>query len=183
MLLYPACEKRAGPRPPAASAPYQFIPEVHHVYKWFINSVRKSSRLKLTADGGKHALNTAVGWLCCLRFQVSSPECSEDAMAARLASIPLKGQSIEEVEAAVKGAFLEFGVEMRRSDSKKSSKEPGARLKLIGLQCKHGLKNRQKEYREGDGGEVPETWTLPSRMCCARLSRSRMIVGNDSREW
>ncbi|CAB1104350.1 unnamed protein product [Ectocarpus sp. CCAP 1310/34] len=80
-----------------------------------------------------------------------SPEYSADAMAARLASIPLEGQSIEGVEAAVVGAFLEFGVEMKRCDSKKSSKEPGARLRLIGLACKHAMKNRQKEYREGDG--------------------------------
>lgn len=103
-------------------------------------------------------------------------------MAARLAAIPLEGQNIEDVEAAVVGAFLEFGVEMKRFDSKKSSKAPGARLKLIGLSCKHAMKNRQKEYREGGGGEVSETWTLSSRICCASLSRPGMIVANDNRE-
>ena len=76
---------------------------------------------------------TAVGWLCCLRFQASSPEYSADAMAARLDAIPLEGQSVEDVAAAVVAAFLEFGVEMKRFDSKKSSKEAGARMRLLGL--------------------------------------------------
>lgn len=122
---------------------------------------------------------TAVCWLCCLRFQASSPEYSADAMAARLDAIPLEGQSVEDVAAAVVAAFLEFGVEMKRFDSKKSSKEAGARMRLVGLACKHAMKNRQKEYRQGDAGELPKTWTPPSRICCAR---SGMIVANDSRE-
>ena len=78
-------------------------------------------------------------------------------MAARLAAIPLEGQSVEDVAAAVVAAFLEFGVEMKRFDSKKSSKEAGARMRLVGLACKHAMKNRQKEYKEGHAGEVPET--------------------------
>jgi len=100
-------------------------------------------------------------------------------MAARLDAIPLEGQSVEDVAAAVVAAFLEFGVEMKRFDSKKSSKEAGARMRLVGLACKHAMKNRQKEYRQGDAGELPETWTPPSRICC---DRSGMIVANDSRE-
>ena len=47
-----------------------------------------------------------------MRFQASSP----DAMAARLAAIPLEGQSVEDVAAAVVAAFLEFGVERKRFD-------------------------------------------------------------------
>ena len=79
-------------------------------------------------------------------------------MAARLAAIPIEGQTAEDVAAAVVGAFHEFGVEMRRFDSKKkSSKEPGARLMVVGLACKHAMKNRQKEYLARDAGEVHKT--------------------------
>ena len=81
-------------------------------------------------------------------------------MAARLAAIPLEGQTVEDVTAAVVAAFHESGVEMRRFDSKKSSKDPGARLTVVGLACKHAMRNRQKEYLAGDAGE-----TLSSRMC------------------
>eukprot|EP00904_Undaria_pinnatifida_P005355 jgi/Undpi1/194/HiC_scaffold_1.g00191.m1 len=77
-------------------------------------------------------------------------------MSSRLDSIPLEGRSVEDVEADVKKAFLEFGIEMKRFDSKKSSKEPGARLRLIGLACKHAMPNRQKEYRgSADAGFKP----------------------------
>eukprot|EP00904_Undaria_pinnatifida_P010515 jgi/Undpi1/6594/HiC_scaffold_20.g09073.m1 len=86
----------------------------------------------------------------------SSPEYSANMMSSRLDSIPLEGRSVEDVEADVKKAFLEFGIEMKRFDSKKISKEPGARLRLIGLACKHAMPNRQKEYRDS-AGEVPET--------------------------
>eukprot|EP00904_Undaria_pinnatifida_P011692 jgi/Undpi1/7653/HiC_scaffold_23.g10126.m1 len=86
----------------------------------------------------------------------SSPEYSANMMSSRLDSIPLEGRSVEDVEADVKKAFLDFGIEMKRFDSKKSSKEPGARLRLIGLACKHAMPNRQKEYRDS-AGEVPET--------------------------
>ena len=67
-------------------------------------------------------------------------------MSSRLDSIPLEGRNIEDVESDVKTAFLEFGVEMKRFDSKKSRREPGARLRLIGLACKHAMPNCQKEY-------------------------------------
>ena len=53
-------------------------------------------------------------------------------MVARLDAIPLEGQSVEDVAAAVVASFLEFGVEMKRFDSKKS-KEAGARMRLLGL--------------------------------------------------
>ena len=75
-------------------------------------------------------------------------------MATRLAAIPLEGKTIEQLEIEVMAAFQEFRVEMRRFDSKKSSKEPGARLRVVGLACKHAMKNRQKEYSMGDVGEV-----------------------------
>lgn len=85
-------------------------------------------------------------------------------MAARLAVIPLERQTVEDVEAAVVKAFREFGVEVRRCDSGKSGKEAGARMTKIGLVCKHGMRNRQKDYRESDSGEVHKTWTLSSRI-------------------
>lgn len=81
-------------------------------------------------------------------------------MAARLAAIPVEGKTVEEVAAEVVGACQEFGVEMRRFDSKKSSKLPGARLTVIGLACKHGMRNRQKEYSAEIAGGVHKTWTL-----------------------
>lgn len=37
-------------------------------------------------------------------------------MSSRLDSIPLEGRSVEDVEADVKKAFLEFGIEMKRFD-------------------------------------------------------------------
>ena len=46
---------------------------------------------------------------------------------------------------------------MRRFDSKKSSKEPGARLTVVVRACKHAMKKRQKEYLAGDAGEVHKT--------------------------
>lgn len=55
-------------------------------------------------------------------------EYSADLMAERLAAIPLEGKNVEEVAEAAKAACLEFGVELRRFDSRKSSKEPGARM-------------------------------------------------------
>lgn len=86
-------------------------------------------------------------------------------MAERLAAIPLEGKSVEEVAEAAIAACVEFGVELRRFDSRKSSKEPGARMMTIGLACKHGMKNRQKEYKETDAGEVHQTQTSSSRIC------------------
>ena len=115
---------------------------------------------KLTADGcrRKKCLEYCCrSGVCCLWFQASSPAYSADAMAARLAVIPLEGQTVEDVAAAVVAACQEFGVEMRRFDSKKSSKEPGARLTVVGLACKHAMKNRQKEYLAGDAGGVHKT--------------------------
>ena len=94
-------------------------------------------------------------------------------MSSRLDAIPLEGRSIEDVEADVKKAFLEFGLEMKRCDSKKSSKEPGARLRLIGLACKHAMPNRQKQYRDG-AGEVSNAG--------AALKYILRLYKNDSRE-
>eukprot|EP00904_Undaria_pinnatifida_P000958 jgi/Undpi1/10863/HiC_scaffold_3.g01389.m1 len=54
----------------------------------------------------------------------SRPAYSADALAARLNVLPLEGQTVEDVAAAVTvvAACLEFGVEMRRCDSKKARK-------------------------------------------------------------
>lgn len=89
--------------------------------------------------------------------QASSLAYSADAKAARLSAIPLEGQTVEDVAAAVVAAFHEIGAEMRRVDSKKSSKEPRARLTVVGLAYKHAMKNRQKEYLAEDAGEVHKT--------------------------
>eukprot|EP00904_Undaria_pinnatifida_P003346 jgi/Undpi1/13011/HiC_scaffold_7.g02675.m1 len=96
----------------------------------------------------------------------SSPEYSANMMSSRLDSIPLEGRSVEDVEADVKKAFLEFGIEMKRFDSKQSSKEPGARLRLIGLACKHAMPNRQKEYRDSAGNVTKERKTWSARTGC-----------------
>ena len=113
----------------------------------------------------------------------SRPAYSADALAARLNVIPLEGQTVEDVPAAVVAACLEFGVEMRRDDSKKSKVEAGGRFAVVGLACKHAMKNRQKEYREGDAGEVRKTYTLSVRTCvsafCASLSLLEMIVARE----
>eukprot|EP00904_Undaria_pinnatifida_P007810 jgi/Undpi1/4159/HiC_scaffold_16.g07526.m1 len=87
-------------------------------------------------------------------------------MSSRLDSIPLEGRSVEDVEADVNKAFLEFGIEMKRFDSKKSSKEPGARFRLIGLACKHAMPNRQKEYRDSAGNVTKKRKTRSARTGC-----------------
>ena len=98
-------------------------------------------------------------------FQASRPAYSADALAARLNVIPLERQTIEDVAAAVVAAWVELGVKMRRCDSKRSKKEAGGRLTVVGLACKHVMKNRQKEYREGNAGEVQKTYVYSVRTC------------------
>lgn len=71
--------------------------------------------------------------------------------------------------AAVVEACQEFGVVMRRCDSKKSKKEAGGRLVSVGLACKHAMPNRQKEYRQGDAGEVLKTYLVHAHMCVGIL--------------
>ena len=93
------------------------------------------------------------------------PAYSAVLLAARLNVFPLEGQTVEDVAAAAVAACLEFGVEMRRYDSKKCKVEAGGRFAVVGLACKHAMKNRQKEYREGDAGEVRKTYTLSVRTC------------------
>ena len=81
-------------------------------------------------------------------FQAGSPAYSAEALSARFAIIPLEGQTVDDVADAVVEACQEFGVEMRRCDSKKIKQEAGGRLVVVGLACKHAMPNRQKKYRQ-----------------------------------
>lgn len=85
-------------------------------------------------------------------------------MAARLAAIPLEGQTVEDVAKAVVIACREEGIKLAREDSKKS-KGAGARVTVVGLACKHGMKNRQAEYRQADAGEVHSNFYFSSHIC------------------
>ena len=59
---------------------------------------------------------------------------------------------------------LEFGVVMRRCDSKKSKGEAGCRLYLVSLACKHAMPNRQKEYSLGNTtGDALEMYSFSVR--------------------
>ncbi|CAN0311822.1 unnamed protein product, partial [Ectocarpus sp. 4 AP-2014] len=80
----------------------------------------------------------------------SRPLYRGEALRVRLGIIPLEGKTVDDVAAAVLEACQEFGVEMRRCDSKKSKGEAGGRLVVVGLACKHAMSNRQKEYRQAD---------------------------------
>lgn len=90
-------------------------------------------------------------------FQARRPAYSGEALRVRLGIIPLEGKTVDDVAAAVVEACQEFGVEMRRCDSKKSKGEAGGRLVVVGLACKHAMPNRQKEYRQADTGDVLKT--------------------------
>lgn len=108
------------------------------------------------------------GVCCLLLLQGSGPAYSAEAMATKLATIPLEGKTIEEVADAVKDACREERVLLVRADSKKS-KGAGSRVTVVGLVCKHGVANRQAAYRQKVRGEVQITSCFSPHTCFRSL--------------